>query len=588
MNINDLDLDNLGLTLKRLRKSTKDFSTLLVRDTFDNVDFLINESNYLNQLIFGIKSGKYSPFTPCILESPKSKGISRPTTVLSIEDSIVYRFCIESIQDELFAGVDRNLARGGMKITAVTSPEGDTYYEKWFDDWMDHNKSIEKGLKYKSFLVSTDVASYFENINVLLLKDLVRSKVKEKNDLLNLLFYFIESTKLRHAYEVNTFNGLLQEDIDCSRILAYFFLSPHDKIMKKFCSDEGAEFYRFVDDMSILVDSEVQARKALKVLTKSLREIGLISSIEKTSILTRTEAEDELFFEENNYISVKEKQILELMSLNLDYGELINDLVIYYRNLDQTKNKCKNWQKILKRFYTVFSYTGTDIILPEIINHLISFPSLFVGKSKLVKYLLSNKKSDRFNETIEEIVEYLHSGENLYPALETSLLEMFLYLDPKDLALDTRNKIGNLGESIFFCKNYSPQSDYARALACLIVYAFKKEDIQKLALHYCKSREEDELLKKYLFAVSLTTQNNDLRGKLIEKARKEQGVSFSRLVNMIDSFNEHKNTKVIKNYLKSTKLYIYYSKENDLNSIKIDTVDVRKLLLGELREIYCS
>lgn len=588
MNIQGLTAISFESTLKRLKKSTKSFSRLLVRDIFDNLDFLANEKYYLDQLIFELISGKYSPNKPYYLESPKSKGVSRPTIVLSIEDSLVYRFCIESIEDELFAGVDRDHARGGMKISAVKNPEGDTYYEKWFDDWLSHNKSIEKGLRYKNFLVTTDVASYFENINILLLKDLVRSRVKEKSELLNLLFYFIESTKLRNNYEVNTFNGLLQEDIDCSRILAYFFLSPHDECMREFCKVEDVEFYRFVDDMSFLVNSELQARKSLKVLTRSLRNIGLLSSIEKTAILTKQEASEELFLSENEFITTYEKQIITNIIENKDYEKLIDELIIYYQELKIKKGNNKNWAKILKRFYTVFSYSSTDILLEEVSNHLINFPALFIGQSKLTKYLIMNKNSDKFNETMRLVINYLYSGENLYPALETSILELLLNFKLSDFSLDMQEKISNLGSDIFFRRNYTPQSEYARALSCLLIYNFKKRNINELAIHYCKCNENDQILKKYLISTALTTSNNKLRQQLLDKAKREQGISLNRLVNLIDNIQDYAKIKSFKDYLKTSKLYIYYHKKDNTKSIIVDLYDVRKKLLKDLIEIYSS
>ena len=42
---------------------------------------------------------------------------------------------------------------------------------------MQHQKDLKECLQHKNYLVSTDIASYFENINLLVLKDLLRSDV---------------------------------------------------------------------------------------------------------------------------------------------------------------------------------------------------------------------------------------------------------------------------------------------------------------------------------------------------------------------------------------------------------------------------
>ena len=65
--------------------------------------------------------------------------------------------------------------------------------------------------------------------------------------------------------------------------------------MAEFCRLNDAEFYRYVDDMAIAVDTEVIGKKALKTMTESLRSLNLVSSIEKTSIIDSQTAEDQLF-----------------------------------------------------------------------------------------------------------------------------------------------------------------------------------------------------------------------------------------------------------------------------------------------------
>ena len=131
-----------------------------------------------------------------------------------------------------------------------------------------------------------------------------------------MLFYFLENTRFRYDYEVNTFNGLPQEDIDCSRILAYYFLSSHDQTMGEFCKKYDADFHRFVDDMSITVNSKVDGKWALKQMAESLRRLNLVSSIEKTSIIKSSEAKKELFFEENDKISELEDELKNKLKLS--------------------------------------------------------------------------------------------------------------------------------------------------------------------------------------------------------------------------------------------------------------------------------
>jgi len=389
--VENLNKGNLIKAFKRLKKSTKGFSSLIVRDPLDYLDFEINIDSNVNSLVFEINSSNYHPQRPYLHLSAKSKGINRPTVVFNIEDALVYRFCIEQIEDELIKKTRQKNVRGGIKITPNKNNDGDDFYEKWFEDWMKHQKAIQASLENKKFLVTTDIASYFENINILVLKDLVRGDVSGKNCVLNLLFYFLENTRFRHDYEVNTFNGLPQEGIDCSRILAYYFLSSHDHAMADFCKIHASDFYRFVDDMSIAVNTEVDGKWALKQMAESLRKLNLVSSIEKTSIMESSKAKEELFFDENVRLTELESELKNKIKSGEDIKQTVKEIEEYYVKIKSKKESYKNWSKVLKRFYSLFTYAKSNFFFDKLIDHLKEYPLLF-SENKITKYLLQNKE----------------------------------------------------------------------------------------------------------------------------------------------------------------------------------------------------
>jgi len=587
-NIENFDKAKLKNTFRRLKKDTKGFSKLIVRDPLDYLDYEVDLDKNLEALIHEINSHRYHPGKPYLHLSAKSKGINRPTVVFDIKDSLVYRFCVEQIEDELFTKTRNNKnIRGGIKITVNKSDNGDDYYEKWFNDWKEHQEALEWSIKNKNYLVVTDIASYFENINILVLKDLIRTDIDGRHGVLNLLFYFLENCRFRFCYEVNTFNGLPQEDIDCSRALAYYFLGSHDEAMAKFCKINDCDFYRFVDDMAIAVDEEIVGKKALKCLTESLRRLNLVSSIEKTSILNKDQAKEELFFEENRKLSEFENNIFDDIKSNKDLSKHIEEFKIYYDELIKNKkNDLKNWLKILKRFYSLSSYTQSDFLLPEINNHLVSYPTLFPG-NKLGKYLIRIKDNkNKFNDAILGLIDYLLSDENLYPGLESNILETFLIFDPLNLHDEVKDKLKELAIKIFFNNEIRPLSEYSRALSCLFIYRYgKKSDIENIATHYLKSDENDYLFKKYLIFTVLTVKNNDIRQKVLSKAKKEQNISISRLVNFIENLSDHQKNRVVKRYIKHNEIYIYIDKKNKIE-LKTTYKPIRSDILNDLIEIY--
>lgn len=573
-------------SFKRLKRSSKIFSDFIVRDPVDYLDFELSLNKNIDELIYEIKDERYHPRKPYLHTSPKNKGINRPTVVLDIKDALVYRFCIEQIEDELLSKTrQRKNIRGGIKIASIKTPDGDSFYEKWFKDWFEHNESIKRGLNFRPYMTSTDIASYFENINLLILKDLIRSDVKGKKEVLNLLFYFLENALFRYDYETNTFTGLIQEDIDCSRILAYYFLHSHDEKMVEFCKENEGEFYRFVDDMSILVNNKPTAKKALKKLTESLRRLGLVASIEKTRIWNKEDAYKELFINENEKLSGLGEDLIKKLENGQEISDVVQDINTYYTEWKKGKKDLKNWIKILKRFYTLFTYAKSDALFSDLLEHIVEFPLIYSGE-KIVKYLIRNHKGDNINVILSKIIDYLYSDENLYPSLETHLLELFLYFDENNIEQTIKERIEKLSSDVFYKKDaYDPLSDYARAVSCLLIYRFNKRELRKLANHYIKSNEDDYLLKKYLIFVSLTVNNKPLREKIMDKAKKEQDISINRLINLIENIEKFKKSKLIKNYLKRNELYIY-SKDKEEFKIIEKYKPIRAEILKELIQIY--
>ncbi len=584
--IDGLNKEALVKALKRLKNSTKNFSSLIVRDPLDYLDFEVNLDSNLNSIVYEVNSSNYHPQRPYLHLSAKNKGINRPTVVFDVKDALVFRFCIEQIENELFSKTKQRNIRGGVKITSTNSPTGDDFYEKWFEDWMEHQKSLQESLENNKYLVTTDIASYFENINILVLKDLVMGDVTGKNGVLNLLFYFLENTRFRFDYEVNTFNGLPQEDIDCSRILAYYFLSSHDKAMAEFCKKYDTEFYRFVDDMSLTADSEIIGKWALKCMSESLRRLNLISSIEKTSIIKSSTAKLELFFDENDRLTEFENKLIVKLKNSDDINQLVKEIQKYYLKLVKEKKEVyKNWIKILKRFYTLLTYSGSNFFLGDLIEHLNKYPILFSG-NKIGKYLLQNCNHSGFNKAIASLINYLYSQDNLYPAIESNLLEHLLLIESESLNKNTKSRIKKLGKDIFFSQNsYSSLSPYARALSCLLVFKFDRENINEIAEYYLKAKENDNILRKYIIFVTLTLDNILLREKVLTKARSEQNLSISRFINLVDNLKTYKDYKVVKDFLKRTKLVMAYKKGSGYK-VEKEIAYVRLDVLKKLIKIY--
>ena len=128
-------------------------------------------------------------------------------------------------------------------------------------------------------------------------------------------------------------------------------------------------------------------------------------------------------------------------------------------------------------------------------------------------------------------------------------------------------------------------STYSRALSCLLIYRYDLSNLKKIANYYLKSKVEDSILRKYIIFVSLTIENVNLREKVLNKARTDQDLSISRLINLIDNMKLYKDLNEVKNFLKRSKVVIAYNKEPRY-IVELEAKQIRQEIMQKLLDIY--
>jgi hypothetical protein len=154
--------------------------------------------------------------------------------------------------------------------------------------WRDFVGSVKVAAKQKAFLLSTDLANYFEHIDINILHDSmlallpeVKGAPAEKGNIrahLSALFSCLRE------WCHNDGRGLPQNR-DPSSFLANIYLLPIDRAMLS----RGYHYFRYMDDIKVACDDEFKARRALKELSVELRKLGLSVNGGKTVICETTE-----------------------------------------------------------------------------------------------------------------------------------------------------------------------------------------------------------------------------------------------------------------------------------------------------------
>ena len=154
--------------------------------------------------------------------------------------------------------------------------------------WQDFTGVVRNALLKSQVLLSTDLANYFENINLcrlqsMLIKELpaLEASPTEKAEVrshISALFDYLKSWCYSET------SGIPQNR-DASSFLANVYMLPVDRFMLA----GGYRYFRYMDDIKVACDSEHDARRALKLLSLELRKLGLSVNSGKTKIVPVTD-----------------------------------------------------------------------------------------------------------------------------------------------------------------------------------------------------------------------------------------------------------------------------------------------------------
>ena len=281
--IGDVRLD-ATLLARQLRNDLRDdwfpdpllFGDMLSPDVLGQ---LINRNVEVNR-------GVYRASNRTLLNIPKTGFTLRYALETSLSDRALY----QGLSGFLIPFYDRLLpwnafshrydyerARSSSKYT----------FKNGIQAWKYFVGAARSAVTVNNYLLSTDVANFFENIQFSRLeaemKRLETELLATESELVSicahrkLLFEYLE----HWAYEPG--RGLPQNR-DASSFLANLYMRQVD--LRMINAGYTETYFRYMDDIKIVCKDEFEARKALKQLSVTLREIGLSVNSRKTQIVS--------------------------------------------------------------------------------------------------------------------------------------------------------------------------------------------------------------------------------------------------------------------------------------------------------------
>jgi hypothetical protein len=258
-----------------------------------------------------LSSGKYTPEPVLTVAVPKPRDFTRPGSILSPIDRLIYQSLADLVAPILEEQLDRS--RTFSNIVVQPGSEGHMF-EPEHPCWERFQTTLRKIAKKGGYFVKADVANYFERIPQHHLINLMTASgcAPEATRLLEELLLAFQ--------ERNSF-GIIQ-GVFPSDLFGNFYLSDVDA----YCDMHDIPSVRFVDDLYLRFDSLPEARRGLIRIINRLRQEGLHLNEYKSGLraakrLIREETElDHLFFQTVEEIREERNAAKESVEVVTGYG----------------------------------------------------------------------------------------------------------------------------------------------------------------------------------------------------------------------------------------------------------------------------
>ncbi len=261
---------------------------------------LLNLDSQVDELNRALRSNDYMPGTGHgYFGVEKRVGVTRFLPILSrIDMAVYYQLCGE-LGDIVL--VNRPDIYGGWQV--VPQPEASAelgrnskkeiisarYQQGYFQDtlsnaaWFQGFRSFTQLIReiinskdgYGNFVAVTDIANFYDSIDVSRLILKLRTKLPEYTSHLEALQIFLNYWNRRSTgYQPST-RGIPQEIIsDGSRNLSHFYLQDFDDAFSEYCAKNGLRYVRWADDMLIFGSSPQRLEAALHKASRMLLAEG--------------------------------------------------------------------------------------------------------------------------------------------------------------------------------------------------------------------------------------------------------------------------------------------------------------------------
>jgi len=373
-----------------------------VLDLYDYNDFHWGRKTYFESLQSEILAGTYMPSAATPVRIEKANGVNRTLIIPSAQDSIVLQCIVEHILQRVLAKQpSKNAFFSRSHGFAATAVDFDSNYI-WFRRWRKFASLRFRLSKSYPYICTTDIANYFDNIDYRHLRNILSSVARIDEVILDVMFKVLEDVSWRPDYLPPAGRSLPQVNFDAPRLLAHAYLFEIDAYLKFRTNDT---FVRWVDDMTIPASSYEEAKGAARDLDQLLMTRGLRLNAGKTSVLSAAQARQYFYQVENAYLDVEIDKAQKLSGQPLRLAVLIKRAVKRFSEFN-SKPKIGQWDKVAKRYITLFTNLKNDSLVVFCSKSLLDQPTL---RDSIWRYFSALGPSKRLFDVIKKYLMSDHA-----------------------------------------------------------------------------------------------------------------------------------------------------------------------------------
>jgi hypothetical protein len=372
-----LDLDYAFKT-KRIIKAWKSTVRNALRkqslnDLHDFLDVHRNIHPLAERLRKDVLDGYYKPSSPQFVHLEKRDGIPRRLAIPEPSDALALQCIVEVLESELKkAQPSQNAYYSRTHKPGNVEQVDGTFAYPWWILWPQCQERIWKFTNLYQYIVVTDIANYFDCIPLASLRNTLASCGQFSENLLNFLFYLLEAFSWRPYYMPHSGVGLPQINFDAPRLLAHAYLFKLDEELE---NATNGDFVRWMDDIDAGVNSLEEGKKLLRNLDNILGSQGLRLNTSKSKILPAQDAVAHFWIQENRALTIIENSIKHGSGSQKTQIRQKNLLKKRFRTFNR-KAKTGQWDKVLKRYFTLFGRLKDHYLEKHVPSILAGFPSL--------------------------------------------------------------------------------------------------------------------------------------------------------------------------------------------------------------------